>query len=221
MDGDGGFEPLAAFALQRHVDHHDGVLLHDADQQQHADHGDDAEFDARQLQCQQCADAGRRKGRQDGDGMDVALVENAQHDIDGRQRRQHQQELAVERLLEGPRRSLEGPVQGRGHADLAHRVVHVLNGIAQGFAGRQVEGNGAGHEHALVVHGERRRAVLPARHRRERHQGFGRRAHRRSRRSRTTAADGDLVGAQVADRLRRIGGLCAGTGGSAGGGSRG
>ena len=40
-------EPFVPLALQRHVDHHDGVLLHDADQQQHADHGDDAELDAR------------------------------------------------------------------------------------------------------------------------------------------------------------------------------
>ena len=98
--------------------------------------------------------------------MDVALVENAQHDVDGRQRRQHQQELIVERLLEGARRSLEGPVQGRGHADLAHRVVHELHGIAQRLAGRQVEGDGAGDEHALMVHGQRRRAVVPARDRR-------------------------------------------------------
>ena len=35
---------VAALALQREVDHHDGVLLDDADQQHHADQGDDAEL---------------------------------------------------------------------------------------------------------------------------------------------------------------------------------
>ena len=67
VDRLGGIEPIVAFALQRHVDHHDGVLLDDADQQQHADHGDDAELHVGDLERQQRADAGRRQGRQDRD----------------------------------------------------------------------------------------------------------------------------------------------------------
>jgi len=35
---------LLALGLQREVDHHDGVLLDDADQQDDADQGDDAEI---------------------------------------------------------------------------------------------------------------------------------------------------------------------------------
>ena len=35
--------------LEREVDHHDGVLLDDADQHDDADHGDDAEIHAEQL----------------------------------------------------------------------------------------------------------------------------------------------------------------------------
>ncbi len=34
---------LFAFGFQREVDHHDGVLLHDADQQHDADQRDNAE----------------------------------------------------------------------------------------------------------------------------------------------------------------------------------
>ena len=38
------FLPLLALRLQRKVDHHDGVLLHDADQQHDADDGDDVQI---------------------------------------------------------------------------------------------------------------------------------------------------------------------------------
>ena len=45
--------------LEREIDHHDRVLLHDADQQQHADRGDDRELDVEQPQRQRGADARR------------------------------------------------------------------------------------------------------------------------------------------------------------------
>ena len=41
--------PLA-LAVQREVDHHDRILLHDADQHDHADKGIEAERDVEQLQ---------------------------------------------------------------------------------------------------------------------------------------------------------------------------
>ena len=70
-------------------------------------------------QRQQRADAGRRQGRQDRDGMDVALVEHAQHDVDRDDGGQDQQQLAVERLLEGERGALEVGGDRQRHADLA------------------------------------------------------------------------------------------------------
>ena len=72
---------FVALGVEREVDHHDRVLLHDADQQDDADDGDDAEIVAERHQRKQRADAGRRQGRQDRDRMDVALVEHAQHDV--------------------------------------------------------------------------------------------------------------------------------------------
>ena len=39
--------------------------------------------------------------------MDEALVEDAQHDIDGDDRREDQEQLVRERRLEGERRALE------------------------------------------------------------------------------------------------------------------
>ena len=57
---------LVALGLQREVDHHDGVLLDDADQQDDADDGDDVEVMAGDDQRQQRAHARRRQGGQDG-----------------------------------------------------------------------------------------------------------------------------------------------------------
>ena len=61
MPADGSVDralPLLALRLQGEVDHHDGVLLDDADEQDDADQGDHAEVVAEQHQRQQRADAG-------------------------------------------------------------------------------------------------------------------------------------------------------------------
>ncbi len=83
-------ELLMVFRLQREVDHHDGVLFHDADQQDHPNQRNQAEFGARQQQRQQRAHRRRRQRREDGHRMDKALVEDTEHHIHGDQRRQNQ-----------------------------------------------------------------------------------------------------------------------------------
>ena len=85
---------------QRHVDHHDGVLLDDADQHQQADHRDDREVEAEQPSAQQRADRRRRQAGQDGQRMDEALVEDAEHDVDRDDRAEDEQALVGERVLE-------------------------------------------------------------------------------------------------------------------------
>jgi hypothetical protein len=45
--------PFLALRLQGEIDHHDGVLLDDADQEDDADEGDDAEVVAEEQQHQQ------------------------------------------------------------------------------------------------------------------------------------------------------------------------
>jgi len=86
-----------ALGIKREVDHHDRVLLHDADQEDDSDNGDDGEVIAGQHQRQQRADSGRRQGRENGNGMDEALIEHAQHDIHGDDCRQDQEELIRKR----------------------------------------------------------------------------------------------------------------------------
>ena len=74
------------FGHQREIDHHDRVLFHDADQQQHTDQGNDGKFASGQNQRQQRAHPGRWQGGEDGDWMDEAFIQYSQHDIDGDKR---------------------------------------------------------------------------------------------------------------------------------------
>ena len=123
---------LAFVALggEREVDHHDRVLLHDADQKNDADDGDDVEIVAGDHQGQQRAHAGRRQRRKDRHRMDVALVEHAQHDIDGDDGGEDQQQLVAERRLEGERRALEARDDARRPA--RYLLFCGLHGIDRG-----------------------------------------------------------------------------------------
>ena len=106
-------------SLDREVDHHDRVLFHDADQHHDADHGDDREVHLEHHQRDQRADAGRRQAGDDRDRMDEALVENAEHHVGGEDRRQHQDALPFERILEHLRGALEARGDRRRQARFA------------------------------------------------------------------------------------------------------
>jgi hypothetical protein len=106
--------------LERHVDHHDGVLLDDTDQQDDADQRDQAEFGAKQQQRQHRADSGRWQRRQDGDRMHVALVQDPEHDIDRHDGGGDQPGLVGKRLLEHARSAGEAAVHRDRHVDLLH-----------------------------------------------------------------------------------------------------
>ena len=88
-----------AFGLQREIDHHDGVLLDDADQEHDADQRDDAEIRAADAQGEQGAHSGRGQRGENREGMDVAFVQHAKHDVDRDQRRQDQQPLIGQGVL--------------------------------------------------------------------------------------------------------------------------
>mgnify|MGYP003347012436 CR=1 FL=1 len=65
-DGQRRGHAVVALLLQREVDHHDRVLLHDADQHHDADGGDDGQLHAEELQRDQRAHRGGRQAGQDG-----------------------------------------------------------------------------------------------------------------------------------------------------------
>jgi PAS domain-containing protein len=75
------------FGDQREIDHHDGVFLHDADEQNDPDDGNHVQVDLEQHQRQHGADTGRRHRRDDGQRMYQTLIEHAEHDVDRQQGR--------------------------------------------------------------------------------------------------------------------------------------
>ena len=91
---------MLAFGYQGKIDHHDRVLLHDADQQKNADTRHDVEFGSGDEQRDECADAGGRQSRQNCHRMNEAFVKNAEHDIDGQDCAQEEQRQVAHRLLE-------------------------------------------------------------------------------------------------------------------------
>ncbi len=144
-------EAVFALRLQGEVDHHDGVLLHDADQQHHPDQRDQAEFGAEEEQRENGARTRRGQRREDRNGVDVALIENAQHDVDADDGGKDQQRLVADGLLEQFGRARESTVDGKRRVDLLHRAVDGSHGIADGFALREVERESRGHERALMI----------------------------------------------------------------------
>ena len=72
---------MNALSLERKVDHHDGVFLDDADQQDDADQGHYAQIVLRDQQCHNRSHARRRQGGENRDGVDVTFVEHSQNDV--------------------------------------------------------------------------------------------------------------------------------------------
>src|SRR6266403_1026488 len=128
--------------LDREIDHENSVFLDDADQQDDANERDDIEIGLGELHGQQCADARGRERRKNGDGVDEALVENAEHDIDGEERGDNQYGLVGQRVLKGLGSSLKSGVDAARDAELALRLDNVLHRGSKRSAGSKIEGKG-------------------------------------------------------------------------------
>ena len=105
---------------------------------------------------EQGAHAGRRQGGENRDGVDVVLVEDAQDDVDGGQRREDQVRLGGQRVLKGLRGSLKAADEWWLGKPISRSIS--LNGgdcVSQGDIGGQVEGEGDRGKLALMGDGER------------------------------------------------------------------
>ncbi len=91
----------------REIDHHDGVLLHHAEQHDDADERVKIELLVEQQQRQQRAEHRRRQAGKNRDGVNEALVQNAQHDVDHQNRHDQQDRQVLERVLKFLHRALE------------------------------------------------------------------------------------------------------------------
>ena len=122
---------MLPLGFEREVDHHDGILLHDADQQNDADNADDVEVHTEEQQREDGAHAGRGQRGEDGDGMNVALIEHAQHDVDGDERGKDEDGLVGERGFKCLGGALEAGIHSIGHAEVGFHLVDDLDGVAQ------------------------------------------------------------------------------------------
>jgi len=172
-------QPFGAFDLEGDVDHHDGVLLHDSDQQQHADHGDDAELDAEHLERQQGADARGRKRREDRDRMGCS----SRTECPARCRSRSTPPTTMKTwllsdFLEGLRRAGKRAVDGGGHADFVHGVCTKATASLKVLPSARLNEMVVATNQALVIDAKRRGAEFVTCHRRQRHHLLGRVADR-------------------------------------------
>src|SRR5690606_28041222 len=128
-----------ALRIDGEVDHHDRVFLDDADQQDDADDAVDGQAEAEQAQRQQGTDAGRRQGRYDREGVDVALVQYAEHDVDDDQRGEDQQYLVGQRCREFGRLADVVAADPARHADTTFDFGDRRHRIGQRMARGDIE----------------------------------------------------------------------------------
>src|SRR5207249_5488739 len=100
----------------------------------------------------------RRQRGENRDRMDVALVQNTQHQVDGHQRGQDQDRLVGERGLERLRRTLKLSLYAGWEPDFRLGAVDGLNCVAQRSARGNVERERDDRELPLMIDGERGRA---------------------------------------------------------------
>ena len=200
-------------ALEREVDHHDRVLLHDADQHDDADHGDDRQVHAEHHQDDQRADARRRQAGNDRDRVDEAFVEDAEHHVGREYRSQHQDALPLERIPGIPaRRPGNWSRSSAGRLQLALDLPDGIARLAEREAGRKIEGDRHRRLLALVVDLQRSDRRDDPGHRRQRHHRTGQRtnaadaaARRGWRALRRDAGSAGLIHVGLEENLRQPG----------------
>ncbi len=168
MASTGGFAFLA-LGFEGEVDHHDRVFLDDADEQDQADEGDDAEIGVAEQKRQQRADAGGGKRGENRDRVDVAFVEDAEHDVDGDEGGEDQERLVGQGGFERGGGALESGLNAGGHVQVVLGVVDGCDGVAQRGIRGEIERDGYRGELALMIDGERGRLSLEMRELRQGH----------------------------------------------------
>ncbi len=175
---DGGFRglPFLHFGLDGEIDHEDGVLLDDADEKNDSNDGDHGKFGASETESEERTDTcGRNRGK-NGDGVDVAFVENSENDIDGAERGQQEDQVIRNGFLEGLRGSLKAAVNGGRNVKFALSSFDFADGGAEGNARSDVKRKGDGGIKPLVIYRERcvSRFVMSKRTERDYFAGAGR-----------------------------------------------
>ena len=96
MNGFLGALSFCALGVQGEVNHHDGILLDNADQHDDAHEGVEIQLLVEEAKSQERSDAGGRQTGKNGQRMNKALIQNSKNDVDHENRRQQQQAHAGE-----------------------------------------------------------------------------------------------------------------------------
>jgi hypothetical protein len=91
-------------AADGEIDHHDGVLLHHAEQHDDAHEGVQVELLMEDQQREQRAEDRRGQAGENRDGVNEALIQHAQHDIDHQDGHDQQDREVLEGASETPSR---------------------------------------------------------------------------------------------------------------------
>src|SRR5438552_1589362 len=137
-DGSGEAERAAAARLDREVDHHDPVLLHEADEEDDADEGVDRELGLEDEERQERAEAGEGKRRQDRERVEEVLVQDAEHHVDDEDGHEEEEPQPPLRALERRGGSLDAR-RDRGRQRRAGDLGALGDGVAEGDARLKVE----------------------------------------------------------------------------------
>ena len=169
MDGLGRRNALRVLDLQREVDHHDGVLLHDPNQHDDAHERVDVELVVEYQERGQSAQAGRGQAGKNGEGVDETFVQNSQHHVDHQNGHDQQHSHAAQRGLVGGGGSLKTGADG-GWQGIARQFPDAVDGVAERNPGQQVERDGDRRQLAQMRDGERTDFRFQLGNRIERHQ---------------------------------------------------
>jgi hypothetical protein len=130
----------------------------------------------RQKQRQQRSHTGRRYRGKNRDGMNIAFIKNAQHDVDSAQCGEDQDQHIGTGILESLSRSLPTRLDGGWKTNAAFRFLNCIRRLAESDPRRQVERDRDRRHLPLVIHRQRRVRGLVARKGGQRHGRSGGRA---------------------------------------------
>ncbi len=123
--------PSLALDLNGKINHQNGVLLDEADEENDADKRDDVQIRLDELNREERADASRRNGGKNGDGMNKTFVKDAENDVNSGESGDDQNQLVGERILVSLSGALKRGVNRGRNTKLAPGGFNVIDGGAK------------------------------------------------------------------------------------------
>ena len=149
-----GGAPIVAFIepMQRKIDNHDAVLLHDTHQEEETDDGIKRKRRTKKPEREQAADDGGKERGKHRDRMNVTLVKNSEDHIHDEKRADDEKRQRIEKLLENKSLALDFAFDGRRQrfgGGLLNKGSH----IAQSDAGFRIEAESDAGKLVRVING--------------------------------------------------------------------